>query len=108
LQEAVPDISNSTVSVPSARRYSNATSHSYLPTAIKPTGSLELGAYMLDATTDSSTPRDKGELLNFKCLYMSFVCKCGKYVRDRICSFSTKCPQDICLDDQLSIWRKDV
>jgi hypothetical protein len=90
LQEAGPDISNSTVSVPPARRYSNATSHSYLPTAIKPTGSLELGAYMLDATTDCSTPRDKGELLKFKCLYMSFVCKCGKHGSDRKSNFCYK------------------
>jgi hypothetical protein len=74
LQETGPDISNSTVSVPPARRYSNATSHSYLPTAIKPTGSLELGAYMLDATTDNSTPRDKGEHLN------SSVCTCHSHV----------------------------
>ena len=95
LQEAGPDISNSTVSVPPARRYSNATSHSYLPTAIKPTGSLELGAYMLDATTDNSTPRDKGELSKFKCLYMSFVFKCDKHSSDRKCSYRTKCPQDI-------------
>ncbi|XP_023722503.1 pecanex-like protein 1 isoform X5 [Cryptotermes secundus] len=43
--EAGPGISNSTNSVPPARRYSNAASHSYciLPAAIKPTGSLELG-----------------------------------------------------------------
>lgn len=63
-QETGPGISSSTVSVPPARRYSNATSHNYsiLPVAIKATGSLELGGYMLDATSDNtSTPRDKGK-----------------------------------------------
>jgi hypothetical protein len=48
---------------------------------------------MLDATTDNSTPRDKGELLKFKCLYMSFACQCDKHGSERKYSFRTKCPQ---------------
>lgn len=81
LQEAGPGISSSTNSVPPARRYSNAASHSYciLPAAIKPTGSLELGGYMLDATADSSVPRDKGEHLQLKCVYVPFACKSDKH-----------------------------
>ncbi|KAJ9585808.1 hypothetical protein L9F63_002399, partial [Diploptera punctata] len=58
---AATSISNSTGSVPPARRYSNAASYGCIPPlAIKPTGSLELGGYMLDTPADSSTAKDKG------------------------------------------------